>query len=45
MPGRFHEPKLLLEVEQYTVMWNVTVGLSLLYRVSHQKLLKTILAQ
>jgi hypothetical protein len=43
MLGGFYGPNLLLEVVQNTVIWNVTVGLSLLYSESHQILLKTIL--
>ena len=38
--GRFHGLNLLLEVVWNTVIWNVTVGLSLLYLVSLQILLK-----
>ena len=40
MLGRFHGPNLLLEVVQNTLMWNVTVSLSLLYIVFQQILLK-----
>jgi hypothetical protein len=40
MLGRFNGPNILLEVDQYTLMWNVAVGLSILYIVSQQILLK-----
>ena len=43
MLGGFHGQNLLVEMDQNTLMWNVTVGLSLLYIVSQQTLLKTIL--
>ena len=36
MLGRFDGLNLLLEVDQNTQMWNVTVGLGLLYMVSQQ---------
>jgi len=39
----FHGPNFLLEVGQNTLMCTVTVGLSLIYRMSRQTLLKTIL--
>jgi len=44
MLGGFHGPNRLLQVVQSTLMWNVTVGLSLLYIVHQQILLKTILS-
>jgi hypothetical protein len=43
MLGGFHGLNLLLELAQNTLIWNVPVGLILLYTVSHQTLLKTIL--
>ena len=45
MLGGFNGPNLLLELDQNTLMWNVTVGLNLLYIVSQQILLNTILPQ
>ena len=41
--GRFRELNLLLEVVQNTLIWNVPVGVILLYIVCHQTLLKTFL--
>jgi hypothetical protein len=43
MLGGFNGLNLLLELVQNTIMWNVMVGLSLLYIVPQQILLKTIL--